>query len=202
MYKDDSHSPTTTTNKNPGAAPTPAASLDDIIHKLYDLIHNTALPKSKTAKTAAVTVEALHAACNLIASVHMSLPTAHLENPVLNKVGTQLDAITVQLAIPITSSLSGKQSYTATLSSGICPLPAASATSVSASLDNTPSPSLPYPHPHPHPHPCPRPTMCFNLTRVHHGYGEHCGILVTVVTVMVTVSNFSTPCIPCTLTHK
>ena len=38
--------------------------------------------------------------------------------------------------------------------------------------------------------------------RVHHGYGEHRGILVTVVTVTVTVSNFSTPCIPCTLTRK
>ena len=36
--------------KNPGVVPTPAASLDDIIHKLYDLIHNIALPKTKTAK--------------------------------------------------------------------------------------------------------------------------------------------------------
>ena len=40
------------------------------------------------------------------------------------------------------------------------------------------------------------------LNRVHHGYSEHHSILVTVVMVMVTVSNFSTPCIPCTLTHK
>ena len=38
--------------------------------------------------------------------------------------------------------------------------------------------------------------------RVHHKYGEYHGILVTVVTVTVTVSNFSTLCIPCTLTHK
>ena len=38
--------------------------------------------------------------------------------------------------------------------------------------------------------------------RVHHGYSEHCSILVMVVTVTVMVSNFSTPCIPCTLTHK
>ena len=37
-------------------------------------------------------------------------------------------------------------------------------------------------------------------SRVHHGYSEHCSILVTVVTVTVTVSNFSTLCIPCTLT--
>ena len=38
-------------------------------------------------------------------------------------------------------------------------------------------------------------------TRVHHGYGEHHGILVTVVTVTVTVSNFSIPRTPCTLTR-
>ena len=38
--------------------------------------------------------------------------------------------------------------------------------------------------------------------RVHHRYSEHRSILVTVVTVTVMVSNFSTPCIPCTLTRK
>ena len=38
--------------------------------------------------------------------------------------------------------------------------------------------------------------------RVHHGYSEHRSISVTVVTVTVTVSNFSTPCILCTLTRK
>ena len=38
--------------------------------------------------------------------------------------------------------------------------------------------------------------------RVHHRYGEHHGILVTVVMGMVTVSNFSIPCTPCTLTHS
>ena len=37
--------------------------------------------------------------------------------------------------------------------------------------------------------------------RVHHGYGEHCGILVMVVTGTVTVSNFSIPHTPCTLTR-
>ena len=37
--------------------------------------------------------------------------------------------------------------------------------------------------------------------RVHHEYGEHRGILVTVVMVTVTVSNFSTPLILCTLTR-
>ena len=42
----------------------------------------------------------------------------------------------------------------------------------------------------------------YSISRVHHRYGEHRGILVMVVTVMVTVSNFSTPCIPCTLTRK
>ena len=36
--------------------------------------------------------------------------------------------------------------------------------------------------------------MCIN--RVHHGYGEHRGILVTVVMVTVTVSNFSTLRVP------
>ena len=151
--------------KNPSIAPTPAASLDNIIYKLYDLIHNIALPKTKTAKTAAITVEALHAACSLAASARTSLPTTHLENPVLNKVSTQLDAIAAQLAIPITSSLNGKQSYAAALASGVRPLPAASASpvSVSASLDNTPSLCLPRPHPHPHPCPCPRPMTHFNL---------------------------------------
>ena len=154
--------------KNPGVAPTPAASLDDIIYKLYDLIHNIALPKTKTTKTAAITVEALHAACSLAASVCTSLPTTHLENPVLNKVSTQLDAIAAQLAIPIMSSLNGKQSYTTTLTLGIHPLPAASAASVSvpASLDNIPSLCLPLPHPHSHPRPrpCPGPMTHFDLT--------------------------------------
>ena len=42
----------------------------------------------------------------------------------------------------------------------------------------------------------------WTIHRVHHGYGEHHGISVMVVTVTVTVSNFSTLCIPCTLTHK
>ena len=40
-----------------------------------------------------------------------------------------------------------------------------------------------------------------DVVRVHHGYGEHHGILVMVVMVTVTVSNFSTPHIPCTLTR-
>ena len=101
--------------KNPSVAPTPAASLNDIIHKLYDLIHNIALPKTKTAKTAAIMVEALHAACSLATSARMSLPTAHLKKPVLNKVSTQLDAIAAQLAIPIVSSVNGKQSYATAL---------------------------------------------------------------------------------------
>ena len=108
--------------KNPGVAPTPAASLDDIIQKLYDLIHNIALPKTKTAKTAAITVEALRTARSLAASARTSLPAAHLENLVLNKVSTQLDAIAVQLAIPIAPSSSGKQSYASTLASGAHPL--------------------------------------------------------------------------------
>ena len=107
--------------KNPGVVPTPAASLDDIIHKLYDLIHNIALPRTKTAKTAAIMVEALRTACSLAASACSSLPAAHLENPVLNKVSTQLDAIAAQLAIPITPSPSGKQSYAFTLASGAHP---------------------------------------------------------------------------------
>ena len=152
--------------KNPGISPTPAASLDDIIHKLYDLIHNIALPKTKTAKTAAITVEALHAACSLAVSARTSLPAAHLENPVLNKVSTQLDAIAAQLAIPIVPSVNGKQSYATALTSGVRPLPAASAASVSvsASLDNIPSPCLPRPHPHSHPHPHSCPMMHFDLT--------------------------------------
>jgi len=117
--------------KNLNAVPTSAAPLDSIIHKLYDLIHNIVLPKTKTAKTAAITVEALHATCSLVTSVHMLLPVAHHENPVLKKFSTQLDAITVQLAIPIVSSLNGKQSYAATLTLGVHLLPVASATSAS-----------------------------------------------------------------------
>ena len=66
--------------------PTSAAPLDSIIHKLYDLIHNIVLPKTKTAKTAAITVQALHATCSLVTSVHTLLPVAHHENPVLNNL--------------------------------------------------------------------------------------------------------------------
>ena len=94
--------------KNLDAVPTPAAPLEDIILKLHDLIHNIAFPKTKTAKTAVITVEALCAACSLAASARVSL-LAHHKNPVLNKVSAQLDAITVQLAIPIISAPNDKQ---------------------------------------------------------------------------------------------
>ena len=46
-----------------------------------------------------------------------------------------------------------------------------------------------------------RPLLLSIGNRVHHGYGEHCGILVTVVTGTVTVFNFSIPRTPCTLTR-
>ena len=78
---------------------------------------NITLPKTKTVKTAIITVETLHATCSLATSACVSL-LAHHENLVLNKASTQLDAITVQLAIPIVSSLNGKQSYADALMSG------------------------------------------------------------------------------------
>ena len=40
------------------------------------------------------------------------------------------------------------------------------------------------------------------MARVHHRYGEHHGILVTVVMVTVMVFNFSILHTPCTLTHS
>ena len=95
--------------ENLDAVPTPAAPLEDIILKLHDLIHNITFPKTKTVKTAVITVEALCAARSLAASTCMSL-LAHHENLVLNKVSAQLDAITAQLAIPIISAPNDKQS--------------------------------------------------------------------------------------------
>ena len=50
-----------------------AASLADSIQKLYDIIFQVTLPKTKTAKSALITVNALHTAHDLVTAVCTSL---------------------------------------------------------------------------------------------------------------------------------
>ena len=151
--------------ENLDAVPTTAAPLEDVINRLHDLIYSVTLPKTKTAKTAVITIEALHTARSLAASAQVSL-LAHKENTALSKVSMQLDAIAAHLAISAVPPSDQKRSYATVLTSGIHPLRTASAasaasatsTSTSTSIDDTPSlPPLPLPHPRPCPHPCPHP---------------------------------------------
>ena len=116
------------------------------------------LPKTKTAKSAAITVEALHAACDLTAAAHGAL-SVHQESPLLGKVSQQLDMITAHLAIPNVPSSEWKLSY------------AAAATALTSNTHSSPTPastprvtSTANSSVHPHFRPCPLPTKCFDIT--------------------------------------
>ena len=158
---DGFHSPTTAGSGKSQYCAHPTPPLDDIIIRLHDLIYNIVLPMTRTVKTTVITIKALQVACSLAASACVSL-LAHHEHPVLNKVSTQLDAITAHLTIPVSSPLDRKISYAAALAlgtgTGTHPLSAPSVTP--ASQDAILSP----PHHGPPSHPNPCPMTLFNLT--------------------------------------
>ena len=150
------------------AAPTPTPPLEDIILWLHGLIYNIALPTTGMAKTTVITIKALQVARSLAASACMLL-LAHHEHLILNKVSTQLNAITAHLAIPVSSPLDGKRSYAATLALGTgthplqAPLAPSATPATSASQDAIISPPSP-PHHGPRSSPNPRPMTLFDLT--------------------------------------
>ena len=132
-----------------------APSLEDTIYKLYNLIHGITLPKTKTAKSAAITVEALHAARDLTAAARGAL-SVHQESPLLGKVSQQLDAITAHLAIPNVPSSERKLSYAAALTSNThsAPTPASTPRVISTANSSV----------HPHFRPRPLPAKRFDIT--------------------------------------
>ncbi len=121
-------------------------SIEDAIQSLHDLIFKIALPKTKTAKIATITIETLNLAHNLVSTVRASL-TDQRESPQLRSINRQLETITAHLALPSTSPPNKKCSYAAALAMGTHgPAPA-----------NSLSPRLP-------PHPRPRPATHFDIT--------------------------------------
>src|SRR6266481_4983170 len=126
--------------------------LDEIIHKLHNFILQIPLPKTKTAKTAAIRVEALHAICNLAISAWGSLPD-HQETSMLSKVSSQLDMITAHLGIPMAPISDGKCTYAAALTAGTHGSAPVAHPSPNPNQPATPPPPPPPPPPHPPPPP-------------------------------------------------
>ena len=120
------------TSKPPTVEPPPLApnngtdssvttSLLEYIHNLHDLLFNILLPKIKTAKLATIPLEALYHACDLAALVCMSLHECH-QDPHLDNINKQLDAITTYLGITSATQTPVKPSYASVLAAGTqCP---------------------------------------------------------------------------------
>ena len=101
------------------------APLDVTTHKLCDLLHRIALPKTRTFKTAAITVEALCLTCRLAESARALLQEGH-RDPQLDGISRQLEDIKTQLDASNPVRPPQKLSYAAILSAGIkSPAPAA-----------------------------------------------------------------------------
>ena len=110
-------------------------SLDDMVHKLHDLVFAIALPKTKTAKTAVINIEVLHLTRNLAESA-CALLQEHWKGPQLDDISRQLEVIKAHLDIPSAARSPQKLSYTATVTTGT----------------QSPSPAVsPAPPPHPLP---------------------------------------------------
>ena len=102
------------------------ALLEDLVHKLHVLIYKIPLPKTKTAKTAIITIESLHLMRDLVKSASTQMKEPH-KGPSLEDISHQLEAIQTHLdtnGIPLKPQ---KLSYAATLAtdtkttpSGLC----------------------------------------------------------------------------------
>src|SRR6266481_9001346 len=92
-------------------------SIKDAIQSLHDLIFKIALPKTKTAKIATITIEILNLARNLVSTARASL-TDQRESPQLRSINRQLETITAHLALTSTSPPNKKCSYAAALAMG------------------------------------------------------------------------------------
>ena len=91
------------------------------IHNLHDLLFNIPLPKTKTAKSATIPLEALYRARDLAASACTSLHEC-CQDPRLDNINKQLDAITTHLGIPSATQTPVKPSYASVLAAGTqCP---------------------------------------------------------------------------------
>ena len=115
--------------------------LAESIHKLHDIIFQVTLPKTKTAKSALITVDALHAARDLVAAACASLQEGN-EGPTLKDISNQLESITARLTTPSSSppTPTPQCSYASALTTGFQP-PTLDASPLS------PSPSPPPPPP-------------------------------------------------------
>ena len=128
------------------------ALLEDLVHKLHVLIYKIPLPKTKTAKTAIITIKSLHLMRDLVESASAQTKEPH-KGLSLEDISRQLEAIQTHLdtnGIPLKPQ---KLSYAATLSTDTKTTPSAPATT-------------PKPHTIPHSTPCPapRPPKRFSLT--------------------------------------
>ena len=72
------------------------APLEDLVHKLHVLIYKIPLPKTKTAKTAVITIESLHLMCDLAGSASAQTKEPH-KGPSLDDISHQLEAIQTHL---------------------------------------------------------------------------------------------------------
>ena len=94
------------------------ASLDTAVHGLHDLIFNIGLPKTKSAKMAAITTKDLHLVCKLAESA-CTLLQEHHSRLQLDNISKHMEAIRAQLDAPSTVQPLHKLTYTTTLSMGI-----------------------------------------------------------------------------------
>ena len=106
---------------NNGTDSSVTTSLLEHIHNLHDLLFNIPLPKTKTAKSATLPLKALYRAHDLAASACTSLHEC-CQDPHLDNINKQLDAITTHLGIPSTTQTPVKPSYASVLATGAqCP---------------------------------------------------------------------------------
>ena len=96
---------------------TKTLSLDDTVHALRDLLFTITLPKTEKAKTAAITVKALHHVHQLSGST-CSLLQEHHNGPRLDDISRQIDNIKTLLVTPSSTRSPQKMSYAATLAMG------------------------------------------------------------------------------------
>lgn len=118
------------------------ASLADSIHKLYDILFQVALPKTKTARLALIMVDALCTAHGLVTAAFTSLQEGN-EGLTLKDISNQLETITTHLVTPSTPLSTQNHSYATALTAGAQP----------PTLDVSPPLPIPPPCPHLHIHP-------------------------------------------------
>ena len=119
-------------------APDTTASLCNTVQKLHDLMWEIAMPKTKTAKMASITVETLLLMCELAGSACTLLRDPH-EDPRVDNISRQLEDIKAHLGIPSKVGTPQKLSYAVTLATGL-------KSSVPTLSLPSPPPPCPWPH--------------------------------------------------------